>query len=171
MAEFESAFEKTIQNEGGYALSSVKGDRGGQTYAGIARNFHPAWPGWRYVDNGTTSDIELTALVEQFYREGFWDRINGEVIKDQSMAASIYDFAVNAGPVIAIKLAQMVVGVTPDGVVGPLTSSALNESSPNVFKLQYALAKVARYATICRKDPVQKKFLLGWINRTLEGLS
>ena len=46
MADFLQAFESMIRNEGGYKLHSAEGDRGGMTYAGIARNFHPTWPGW-----------------------------------------------------------------------------------------------------------------------------
>jgi hypothetical protein len=38
------------------------------------------------------------------------------------------------------------------------------------FKEQYALAKIARYVEICNKNPVQVKFLKGWLNRTLKGL-
>jgi hypothetical protein len=36
--------------------------------------------------------------------------------------------------------------------------------------MAYALAKIARYRDIVRKDKTQIKFLLGWINRTLEGV-
>ena len=50
MGEFEQAFEKMIRNEGGYLLHKVSGDRGGQTYAGIARNFYPDWDGWDLID-------------------------------------------------------------------------------------------------------------------------
>lgn len=46
MADFLQAYESMIRNEGGYTLHTVAGDRGGMTYAGIARNFHPNWPGW-----------------------------------------------------------------------------------------------------------------------------
>jgi hypothetical protein len=34
--------------------------------------------------------------------------------------------------------------------------------------MKFAIAKVARYASICNNDRSQNKFLLGWINRTLE---
>lgn len=40
-----------------------------------------------------------------------------------------------------------------------------------LFISNYALAKVARYVQIVTKNPTQRKFLLGWINRTLEGLA
>jgi len=39
MANFEPCFEKVIKLEGGYKLHNVKGDKGGITYAGIARNY------------------------------------------------------------------------------------------------------------------------------------
>ena len=41
MADFLPAFEQMIRDEGGYTLHTIPGDRGGQTYAGIARNFNP----------------------------------------------------------------------------------------------------------------------------------
>ena len=44
MADFEQAFSKTMGAEGGYKLTDIKGDKGGQTYAGISRRFHPDFP-------------------------------------------------------------------------------------------------------------------------------
>lgn len=41
MADFNPAFEAMIKDEGGYVLHNVEGDRGGMTYAGIARNMNP----------------------------------------------------------------------------------------------------------------------------------
>ena len=51
MAAFSTAFDQMIRNEGGYVLHTVAGDRGGMTFAGIARNFWGGWPGWRKVSN------------------------------------------------------------------------------------------------------------------------
>lgn len=164
MADFAPAFESMIRNEGGYKLHTVAGDRGGQTYAGIARTRWPAWHGWRDIDAGQIPD---TRLVRDFYRDNFWHRIRGDDIADQRIARSLFDFAVNAGPVTAIKLAQIVVGTTPDGMVGPKTLAALHVADVEKFVLVYALAKVARYRDIVTKDRSQQKFLLGWLNRTL----
>ena len=49
MAEFLPAFERMIVNEGGYVLHTVKDDRGGATYAGLAATAHIAneWRIWR----------------------------------------------------------------------------------------------------------------------------
>lgn len=171
MAEYAPAYEKTLRNEGGYVLHTVEGDRGGMTYAGIARNYHPGWPGWTMLDAGHRDSSDLTVLVRSFYRSEFWDRINGDDIAHQDVAEAIYDFAVNAGVKTAAKLAQLVVGATPDGIIGPVTVERINTTNPETFILRYVLAKIARYRDICTKDPGQKRFLLGWLNRSLRGVS
>lgn len=170
MAAFDPAFERMIQNEGGYRLINIAEDRGGQTYAGIARNFHPAWPGWKIIDNNQMDNLELSALVRRFYKEQFWDRVGGDAIQQQIIAESIFDFAVNAGINTAAKLTQIVVGTVPDGRIGPVTLEQLNGMDASIFVLKYAVAKIARYAEICNKNREQSKFLLGWINRTMKGL-
>lgn len=171
MADFNPAFDKMIHNEGGFQLIDIAADRGGQTYAGIARNFHPNWPGWRYIDSKDTTNPQLTALVRDFYKQQFWDKVSGDALARQSTAEAIFDFAVNAGTGTAAKLAQIVVGAVPDGSIGPVTQEKLNALDEAVFVTKYALAKVARYAQICNKDRSQTKFLLGWINRTIGGLA
>ena len=50
LANFESAFNRMIEDEGGYVLHEVPGDRGGMTYAGIARKMNPNWEGWQHID-------------------------------------------------------------------------------------------------------------------------
>lgn len=164
MAEFLPAYERTILNEGGYVLHRVKGDTGGQTYAGIARNHHPRWPGWQYIDDDDTPSADL---VRDFYRTHFWTPLRADRITHQAVARSLFDFAVNAGPATAAKLAQVVAGVTPDGKIGPVTLDALNDIQPDLFLARYALAKIARYEQIITRNRSQEKFLLGWIRRTL----
>ena len=112
MADFFPAYEAMIIDEGGYKLHTVAGDRGGQTYAGIARNYHPDWPGWVWIGKG---EIPPAQLVRDFYRLQFWDPLRCGEIKQQSIAATLFNFAVNAGVGTASKLAQAVVGATQIG--------------------------------------------------------
>ena len=167
MADFAPAYEAMIRNEGGYVLHDVPGDRGGQTYAGIARNMNPRWPGWALIDR--SQDVPAQ-LVREFYKTSFWDPIQGDRITSQVIAQTIFDFHVNAGAV-ARKLAQLVVGATPDGIIGDKTLAALNAYDEDRFVMAYALAKIARYRDIVSRDRSQLKFLLGWINRTLQGVA
>lgn len=166
MADFLPAYEKTLLAEGGYILTNIKNDRGGQTYAGIARRANPNWEGWAYIDRGETPPA---ALVRSFYKIKYWDTFNGDLINNQELAESIYDFGVNAGVKTSIKLIQIILKVTPDGIIGPKSLEAINSHNPELLIAYFSIAKIARYATIVNKDRSQSKFLLGWINRTLKG--
>ena len=172
MADFTPAYERTVVAEGGYTLHETPGDRGGVTYAGIARRYHPDWPGWSHIDAGGEPPAEL---VRSFYREKFWGRIRGDEITSQAIAETIYDFAVNAGVKTASILAQVVASkitgetLTPDGVIGPKTIAALNSCDERLFVALYTIAKIARYCEIVRRDRSQAKFLLGWVSRAING--
>lgn len=165
MSDFQPAYEAMIRAEGGYVLHNVPGDRGGLTYAGIARNMNPKWPGWALIDAGQEVPAQM---VRDFYKVNYWDNIGGDKLKHQRTAQTIFDFHVNAGRPARV-LAQLVVGATPDGAFGPRTLAALDAYDPEKFVLAYALAKIARYRDIVTRDRTQQKFLLGWINRTLAG--
>jgi lysozyme family protein len=168
MADFNPAFEKMIHDEGGYQLTDIPGDRGGMTYAGIARKPNPDWAGWQHIDRKDFGSA--TPLVREFYKTNFWDRIRGDDIANQSIAETIFNFGVNTGVGVAVKLAQLIVGVTPDGAIGAKTVERLNICTAEKFLPAYALAKIQRYVNICMKDRSQSKFLLGWCRRSLEGL-
>lgn len=166
MADFLPAFEEMIRDEGGYVLHDVEGDRGGMTYAGIARNMNPDWAGWEFIDQ--KQDVPAN-LVRDFYRKRFWDDMKGDQINNQRIASAIFNFYVNTGRP-AKTLAQVVVGATPDGSFGEKTISLLNTIDVDKFVMAYALAKIARYRDIVTRNRTQIKFLLGWINRTLAGV-
>lgn len=104
-ADYNQAQELVKRAEGGY--SNDPRDRGGETYKGVSRVYHPKWSGWVIVDaykknhtlktNDVIRDSKLDALVESFYRTEFWNSIGGDKIKDQKVANIIYDSAVNQG--------------------------------------------------------------------------
>lgn len=165
MAEFTDALNRVLAAEGGMVLTNDPDDRGGQTYAGIARRSWPKWEGWYHIDKG---DPVPERLVNDFYRNNFWFPIHGDEIKNQRIATSLFSFAVNAGVSTAVRRAQEAACVAADGVIGKLTIFALNSIDPELFLARFALAKVAKYRDICTKDRSQLKFILGWLNRTLE---
>ena len=160
---FETAYEAVILREGGYTLHQVAGDRGGQTYAGIARRAHPDWIGWDDIDQDRTPAAEI---VRNLYRRRYWDAIQGDTLP-APIAALLFDAAVNMGVKVAIKVAQIVAGVTPDGQLGPKSITALNTVRPDRFIPMFVLARIKRYSEIVNRDRSQTKFLLGWINRCL----
>ncbi|MDE7372163.1 MAG: surface-binding protein, partial [Desulfovibrio sp.] len=166
MADFATAYAPLAQYEGGYSNNAA--DRGGETYAGIARNFFPSWAGWPIVDKwkkavGTkpsklnkvlSTDPELRPLVEGWYKAEWWDRL-GLGTLPQALANEIFEQAVNLGKAGAGRKVQTVCnafnykGGSPlfpdlkvDGAIGPKTLAALRtilESRADEAALVHAL--------------------------------
>lgn len=167
-AHYKLAFDATMKWEGGHSLTTVPGDKGGMTYAGISRNAHPDWPGWKLIDNGMKpSDPLLHDGVFQFYRTAFWDRLQGDLIDSQIVASEIYDEAVNAGVGAAVRSTQAIVGTLQDGTVGAKTIAALNAYDADSFVVKYKLARIARRRRIISGDKSQLVFINGWLYRIL----
>ena len=178
MANFDIAFEKTLDAEGGYLLHTVKGDKGGMTFAGISRRYWPDWTGWQLIDGGEVSGPRLEAMVRVFFKIHFWDQIYGDQIGFQSVADTIYDFAVNSGIDDAVPCVQKIVGAKVDGDFGPKTFAKLNayvvnEMAEELFCAKYNLLRIFHCKDACVSDKRKRldrvisnlKFLCGWINR------
>ena len=174
MASFKTAFPLLLAHEGGYVKDPD--DPGGETYRGVARKIWPRWEGWDTLDylktqSGFPSNLDnnsvLQDLIHDFYKNNFWDRIKGEQIKDQEVANSIFDFAVNAGVRTSSGLAQMVVGADTDGIIGPKTLEKLNIFDSDHFLAAFTVAKIARYVSIIKKRPTSRKYLYGWVRRAI----
>ena len=156
---WEKSCDKVLESEGGYQLTTLVGDSGGQTYAGIARNPNPHWEGWELIDKGETPPKEI---VRSFYKANFWDKVRGDELP-AGIDYLVYDFAVNAGVNRAAKFLQQSVGATPDGAIGPATIAAVKSSTDLVKK--FSNAKEAFYKGIVERKPDQARFIKGWLNR------
>lgn len=167
---FSVAFNRTMNNEGGWVLHTVKHDRGGMTFAGIARKYNSSWSGWQLIDAGDRGSDKLKAMVKAFYYRNYFHAAGLLGVKSQLVVNVIYDFAVNAGVRTAVRIAQQSLGCNADGIAGPKTISALNDIEEDEFVCRYALVKIKRYSAIVNSDRSQSKFLLGWINRTMRDL-
>ncbi len=178
MAIFNIAFEKTLYLEGGYKLHTVKGDKGGMTFAGISRVYWPDWTGWQLIDGGEVSGPRLEAMVHVFFKIHFWDQIYGDQIGFQSVADTIYDFAVNSDLNDAVQCVQKIVGAKVDGKFGPktfakLNANVVNEMAEELFCAKYNLLRIFHCKEACVSDKRKRrdrvisnlKFLCGWINR------
>ena len=156
---WEKSCDKVLESEGGYQLTTLVGDLGGQTYAGIARNPNPHWEGWELIDKGETPPKEI---VRSFYKANFWDKVRGDELP-AGIDYLVYDFAVNAGVNRAAKFLQQSVGATPDGAIGPATIAAVKSSTDLVEK--FSNVKEAFYKGIVERKPDQARFIKGWLNR------
>lgn len=174
MADFTKAHERVAQYEGGWANDPV--DRGGETYAGIARKFHPSWKGWPIVDSvkgkrrgDYIKHPALKSAILDFYRANFWDKMRGDQIHSQRVADLVYDWYVNSGAK-GIKEVQEAAGVTADGKIGPQTLAALNRHNEEELMDKLIAARVMFFAEIVSENHTQAKFIKGWMKRALSFL-
>lgn len=80
--DYFPAYEKMIVREGGYKLTNDPTDRGGMTYAGVARNRHPNWAGWPIIDQGGTPPA---LMVRDFYRGAFWTPLRLDALSTSAL--------------------------------------------------------------------------------------
>lgn len=156
MADFYKEIDKVLQREGGYINDPH--DKGGETNFGISKRAFPNVD----IKNLTADDARA------IYKDNYWDRVKGDKIESQIIAGEVFDMAVNAGVRTSSKMAQSIIGTLADGVIGSKTLEVLNSVDDEKFVLAFKLSRVARYTSIANKNPTQRKFLRGWINRVME---
>jgi lysozyme family protein len=175
---FEELFDGVIKHEGYYA--KVTGDRGGETYMGVARNLHPNWEGWRIIDsykhdvgrikhNEKINIDELTKLVKEFYRKTFYHAYKIESIKNDSLKEIIFDWCVNSGYWGSHGVQRAVNQLSDnnlkiDGIIGAKTIVAINSCEPEILFDAIKIARIRFYNTIAKKGQ-NYKFLKGWLKR------
>ena len=159
MADFNPAISKTLQHEGGDKFTDDTLDHGGATKFGISQKAYPK------LDIRNLSEDH----AKDIYRRDYWNRVKGDDIQSQLVAETIFDVCVNMGVSGGSKLAQKTLAIEPaDGIIGPQSLAVINAADEDLFIAKFALAKIQRYTEICQADSSQKKFLLGWLNRTLD---
>ena len=85
-----------------------------------------------------------------------------DVITVATPAFKVYDLGINEGCVTAIKLLQEAIGCDSDGIFGQNTLSMVN--SKDCYQ-DYLNEAEKHYRDIVGKNPKDKKFLNGWLNR------
>jgi len=164
---FEKAFRKVVELEGGFKLHKNPTETA-VTYAGIYRKAHPEWEGWSYIDR---NEIPPTDLVRKFYYENYWKHFDYPQIKDK-IKAVLFESAVNIGVIPTIKLAQQVLGVVTDGIIGKKTLKAFESVNESDFIKDFILVRIAFYLGLVNKNPKRYSlYLRGWLNRVFEVLN
>jgi lysozyme family protein len=187
MANFDLAFEKTMGAEGGYTNDLT--DRGGETYKGVSRRYHPDWEGWIIIDDLKTkpnfpknleSNSDLQALIRRFYKENYWNINKLDLFSDQAVAEEMFDTGVNMGTKRAATYLQTALNclnkqqvlygdIDEDGKIGSATIYVMNtllskESSELLLKIMNVL-QGNHYIEYMRQYPEQEKFARGWFQR------
>lgn len=184
MAGFDIAIKISldIEHEGGYV--NDKDDKGGETYKGISRHYHPNWSGWEIIDEYRNSNDfprcldnnpNLQELVLSFYKTEFWDKLMCDEINSQEIANKFFDMSLPIGLHSTVILIQRSIcdmiqaerHIRPfvlsiDGKMGSCTLNAINGLNAREL-LDYFKLKCVDYF----KEKHNDKFGDGWVRRAM----
>lgn len=175
-------FEKARKK--GYGNDRV--DKGGPTMVGVTINTYTGYCKRKKRPSPTVEELKAITYDEWYdiLKTMFWNRMKADQIDNQSIANLCVNTVWGTGPGY-IKTIQGVVGVTKDGVVGPITLKAIN-NNPHPEDLFQRLwnrrkkffedivaqdiadyeRKIGRKATERElMDNTKKRFLKGWLKR------
>jgi lysozyme family protein len=160
---FEQALASVLKSEGGFQTdindrgNILPDGRAGSTNLGVTQ---AAWES--YVGHPVTWNDMRTLTSEKiapFYKRKYWDVVHGDELPT-GVDYMAFDLAVNTGPGRAIKLLQEAIGVTPDGVLGPLSLSAIHNIPAKQMIERFTDTKEKYYKSL--NNPTYEH---GWLNR------
>ena len=155
---FNSAMEVVFKHEGGYV--NHPNDPGGETNYGITKRSYP--------------ELDIKNLTKEqaktIYYTDYWKKFGFDRIEDCKIATKVFDMGVNMGGHTAIKLLQSALGlinqeVTVDGLIGPQTLGAIEESNRILLRDALCLKAKERYIHLMARNSRLLSFRRGWYNR------
>lgn len=162
-----SGLTKLILKWEGTRYTNDPVDRGGPTKMGITLDT------WRHVGYDKNGDGKINAedvklLNEKDFqmvlKKNFWDKWKADDIKNQSIANILVDWVWGSG-IWGIKIPQRILGVKVDGVVGSKTIDAVNKANQRELFNKIFAERKQFLLNIVKRNPSQKKFIKGWLNR------
>lgn len=186
MADFLKSYDKLKVYEGVYSNNPL--DKGGETFRGISRPYHPEWKGWELIDaakegdnfyNDLLGDVELTNLVKNFYREKYWNNFRGDDLFNQLIADELLELSVNLGLLDGVEIIQSVINllnrneklyfdIIVDGMFGDETMKtlkiSLNKNGERLFFNAMNFYQAMQYILIMEGTPDNELFI-GWFDR------
>jgi lysozyme family protein len=187
MANFETAYSKTMKHEGGYANDPH--DAGGETYKGISRVYNSHWDGWSEIDDNKEEynfpeclddSPSLQDSVHKFYKENYWDVNSLDHVNDQDIAEEMFDTGVNMGIFRAATFLQKSLNylnrngalygdLIVDSKIGPASLNALNiildDGDGRILLTMLNVLQGQHYMNYMDKDSSQKRYARGWFKR------
>jgi lysozyme family protein len=149
---FDQAFDALLNHEGGY--SDHAADPGGKTRYGVTEAVARE-VGYR----GDMRELPLD-LAKQIYKNSYWDAVKADQLPS-AVRYLVFDAAVNSGVGQAARWLQRAVKVKDDGVIGPMTLLAANQSNPEALARR-VLAQRLRFMSGLANWPA---FSRGWARR------
>jgi lysozyme family protein len=87
------------------------------------------------------------------------------------LAPAFYDIHVNNGEIEAIKILQRAIGVTQDGLAGPVTMGLIAHANPAAIGIQLPSVRDQFYRDLAQEVPKDRRYLGGWLQRDADLIS
>lgn len=149
---FSKCIKVVLRNEGGYV--NHPNDPGGETNFGIAKRFYP---------NEDIKNLTKERAIEIFYKD-YWLPMNLEDIENEELILQLFDFGVNVGRKVAIRVLQRLIKVDDDGIIGKETITAINTQDQSIVD-KFKRRRKIFYMNLAAKKPKLEVFLMGWLRR------
>lgn len=194
MANFQPIYEKTLKKEGGFqkfandSANYVNGKLIG-TNRGISAQAYATF----YGKTPTEADMKALTAEQAYtiYKRNYWDKINGDLIKNQSVAEMMFQFVIGSGlgqisnlKDIANSVNGKVIFVSNDKPFTAAEIELINQLNALNYWTALKAWRLKFYNTIVANDIAKwekangrkiteaealkytdKQFLKGWINR------
>ena len=121
-----------------------------------------------YGKDKTCDDLKNITDEQWFtiFRKGFYDKMKGDQISNDSICLLVVDWGYNAGVGSStVKRIQASLGVPQTGSMDDATISALNGSPAEAVFENVRSARESFYKNLAASKPSKAKFLKGWLNR------
>lgn len=153
---FGKIFDRILSHEGGFV--DHPHDNGGATNMGVTQRVFNEFLAASGQKPYSVKHIRREQ-VRAIFNVKFWIAVKGDRLQ-HGWDYAIVDMAYNSGPGRAVRLAQTVLGLEPDGIVGPLTIAAIHHA-PKEKLNEYMDKRLAYLKTL----PDWPHFGKGWTAR------
>jgi len=169
---FDECLSIVLKFEGG--LSDHPLDRGGRTNFGVTQSTYDRYRKSLGLPPQDVAKITKDEVREIYYRF-YWTPSKADKMP-QPLDLLVFDTAVNCGVLTAVRLLRRVLslwGLTPrwtddvlrDDVISVLWKVAKEPNKLKGLCFDYLSARRDYYLKIVERNPSQKVFLRGWLNR------
>ena len=147
---FDRAFDFTLKEEGYYSNDPF--DPGGETKYGISKRSYPNVD----IKNLTLED------AKSIYFNDYWRPFEKVAEVNPALAMVLFDTGVNMGVGTATRMLQKAVGTKVDGVIGPMTITAINNYKQDAIPF-ILRDRITYYAS----RPHWERYKNGWVIRVI----
>jgi len=156
---FNASLQHILKSEGGW--SDHPSDPGGATMKGVTLETYRHYKMNPHITKDQLRNIS-DAEISDIYKVGYWDKCRCYDLPS-GIDFLVFDAAVNMGVGRSSKLLQEAVGVSADGVIGPITIAAANAADVDLTIERFSQLKEAFYRSL----PTFGTFGNGWLNRVV----